>query len=93
MIDLDSIVMLHYASIVEFLVDLVLTKSMLNVVVLYLIGPTIVKVVNLACHFATVFQVKGFVDFAKTTLAQNRQNQVLIIKHSEGFASVDTAVL
>ena len=66
---------------------------MLYVVILDIIGPTVVEVVNLASHLATVLQVKGFVYLAESTLAQNWQNQVLIIKYSESLAPMDATVL
>ena len=63
MIDLDSIIVLHYPSVCQFLVDLVLAECMLNVVIFDLVGPGIVKMMDFAGNFVTVFQIKGFVHF------------------------------
>lgn len=55
MIDLHSIIVLHHPPILKLLVNLVLTKGMLDVVILYRLRPVVIKVVNLASHITTVF--------------------------------------
>lgn len=54
MVDFDGVVVLHYASVIQLLMDLVLSKCMLYVVILDLIAPTVVEVMDLAGYFATV---------------------------------------
>ena len=69
MINLYCIKVLYYPTVVEFLMDLIFSKSMLDVVIFDLIIPTIIKMVDLACHFSAVFQIKSFIDFRETTFA------------------------
>lgn len=69
MVDLDGVIVFDHAAIVQFFVDLVFSQRMLDVVVLDLVRPAIVEMVDLACDFTTILQVKGFVDLAETTFA------------------------
>ena len=69
MINLYCIKVLYYPSVVEFLMDLIFSKGMLDVVILDLIIPAIIEMVDLACHFSAVFQIKSFIDFRKATFA------------------------
>ena len=62
MVNLHGIVVLDNASIVQFLVDLILSQSMFNIVILHLVTPTVVEVVDLAGDFAAIFQVKRLVN-------------------------------
>ena len=62
MINLHGIVVLDNASIVQFLVDLILSQRMFNIVILHLVTPTVVEVVDLAGDFAAIFQVKRLVN-------------------------------
>ena len=63
MVDLNSIVVFDNSSIVEFLVDFIFSQSMLNIVVLDLITPTVIEVVDFAGDLPAVLQVKGLVHF------------------------------
>ena len=71
MVDLYSVVVLNNAPVVQFLVDLVLAQRMLDVIVLDLITPTVIKMMNFASNFSAVLQVKGLVDLRKATFAKN----------------------
>lgn len=62
MVNLHGIVVLDNASIVQFLVDLILSQRMFNIVILHLVTPTVVEVVDLAGDFAAIFQVKRLVN-------------------------------
>lgn len=68
MINLHGIVVLDNASIVQFLVDLILSQRMFNIVILHLVTPTVVEVVDLAGDFAAIFQVKRLVNLWEATL-------------------------
>ena len=61
-VDLNSVVMLHDASIVQLFMDLVLSQSMLDVVIFDLVTPTVVEVVNFAGYLTAIFQIEGLVD-------------------------------
>jgi hypothetical protein len=54
-VNLNGVKLLDHTSMVEVLVDLILSNSMLDVVVLDLLRPAVVEVMNLACHFTAVF--------------------------------------
>ena len=68
MVNLHGIVVLDNASIVQFLVDLILSQRMFNIVILHLVTPTVVEVVDLAGDFAAIFQVKRLVNLWEATL-------------------------
>jgi len=93
MVDFNSIVVFDHSPIVKLLVDLIFSQSVFDVVVLHLVAPAVIKVMNFAGDLAAVFQVKGFVHLAEATLSKNRKDQVLVVKHGESLASVNTAVL
>lgn len=63
MVDLYSIVVFDDSSIVKFLVDFIFSQSVLNVVVLDLITPTVIEVMDFAGNFPAVLQVKSLVNF------------------------------
>lgn len=63
MVDLDSIVVFHYASVGQLLVDFILTQRMLYVIVFDLITPGVVKMMDFAGHFNAVFKVKRLIHF------------------------------
>ena len=54
MVDLYCVKMFDYSAIVQFFVDFILSQRMLDVVILNLVIPTIVKVVDLASNFSAV---------------------------------------
>lgn len=60
-INLNSVKMLHHSSIIQLFVNLILPQSMLDVVILHLVIPAIVKVMDLAGNFAAIFEVKSLV--------------------------------
>ena len=62
-VDLDGVVLLHYSSMVQVFVDLVLSDRMLYVVVLNLFAPRVVKMMDFACHFSAVFEIVSFINF------------------------------
>ena len=92
-VDLNCIKMLHHASVVQLLVDLVFPEGMLYVVIFHLVIPTVVEVVDLAGNLAAVLQIEGLVHLREASLAQDGEDQVPIIEHSEGLAPVDATVL
>ena len=61
MIDLDSIVLFNDSPVVEVLMNLILTQGMLDVALLDLLAPAVIKVMNLACDFSAVLQVISLV--------------------------------
>ena len=69
MINLYCIKVLYYPPVIEFLMDLIFSKGMLDVVILYLIIPAIIEMMDLACHFPAVFQIKSFINFGEATFA------------------------
>ena len=54
MVNLYCVKMFDYSAIVQFFVDFILSQRMLDVVILNLVIPTIVKVVDLASNFSAV---------------------------------------
>ena len=93
MVDLNSIVVFDDSSIVKFLVDFIFSESVLNVVVLDLITPTVIKVMDFAGDLPAVLQVKGLVHFREATFSKDRKDQVLIIEDCECLAAMDAAIL
>ena len=79
MVNLDRVVVLDHAPIVQLFVDLVLAERVLDVVIFDLVVPTVVKMVDFAGDFAAIFQVKRLVDLGEATLAKNAQNEVLVV--------------
>ena len=92
-INLDGVKLFDDSPVVQILVDLVLPYCMLDVIVLDLLRPAVVEVVDFAGDLPTVFEVEGFVDLGEASLAQNGQDEVLIVQHCESLAPVDAAVL
>jgi len=92
-VDLNSIVMFDNSSIVEFLVDFIFSQSMLDIVVLDLITPTVIEVVDFAGDLPAVLQVKSLVHFREPALPKDRQDQVLIVEDGECLAAMDAAIL
>lgn len=68
-----------HASVRQLFMDLVLAQRMLDVVVLDLITPTVVEVVDLASDLTAILQVKSLVDLGEATLAQDGQDQILVV--------------
>ena len=62
-IDLDGVILMHDPTMVQILVYLVLSDRVLYVIIFDLLGPTVIKVVYLACDFSAAFQVECFVHF------------------------------
>ena len=62
-VDLDSVVVLDDSSVAELFVDLVLSDSVPNVVLLDLFTPVVVKVMDLAGYLSTGVQVVSLVHF------------------------------
>ena len=54
MIDLDSVVVLNNSSIVQFLMNLVLSERMLDIVIFNLIAPTVVKMMDFASNLSAI---------------------------------------
>lgn len=71
MIYLYGVVLVNHSSVVKVLVDLILPDGMLDIVILYLFGPAVVKVVYLASYFPATLQVESFVNLGVTAFAQN----------------------
>jgi len=71
MVDLDSVIVLDHSPIVEFLMNLVFSERMLNVVVLDLVDPRIIERVNFTSDFSTHFNVKGLVDLREASFAKH----------------------
>ncbi len=74
MIYLHRIEVFHNPAMIKFLVNLIFTQGMLDVVVFYLITPTVVEVVNLACYLTELLKIKRFIYLWEATLAQNRKD-------------------
>lgn len=74
MIYLHRIEVFHNPAMIKFLVNLIFTQGMLDVVVFYLIAPTVVEVVNLACYLTELLKIKRFIYLWEATLAQNRKD-------------------
>lgn len=53
-VDLNSVVVLHYSAMVKLLVDLILPEGMLNVVIFHLVSPAVIKVMNFTSHLNTI---------------------------------------
>ena len=70
-VDLHRVVMSHHSAVRQLFMDLILAQSMLDVVILDLITPTVVKVVNLAGNLTAILQVKSLIDLREATLAQD----------------------
>ena len=62
-VDLDCVVLLDDAPVIEVLVDFVLSNSVLDIVFFDLLAPVVVKVVNLTCNFSAIVEVKCLVHF------------------------------
>lgn len=93
MIDFNGVKLLDHPSVVQILVNLILTYGMLNIVVLDLLRPRIVKVVNLASDFPTIFKIVSFVHLGIPAFAQNAQDKVPIFQHGKLILGMDAAVL
>jgi hypothetical protein len=63
MINFYCIKLLHYSSVPEFFVSVVLSNSMLNVIFFDLLTPVIIKVMYLASDFSTILNIKCFINF------------------------------
>lgn len=74
MIYLHRIEVFHNPAMIKFLVNLIFTQGMLDVVVFYLIAPTVVEVVNLACYLTELLKIKRFIYLWEASLAQNRKD-------------------
>lgn len=55
MIDFNGIILIDYSSMIQIFMNLILPYCMLNVIVLYLFWPAIVKVVDFTGNFPTIF--------------------------------------
>ena len=62
MINLNGVIVVDNAPIVELFVNLILAQRMLYVVILDLVTPTVVKLMNFTGNLAAIFKVKGLVD-------------------------------
>lgn len=69
MVDLDCVIVFHHSSVHQLFMDLILPQRMLDVVILYLIGPRVVKRVDFASHFSAHVDVECFVYLWESTLA------------------------
>ena len=63
MIDLHRIVLVHYATMVQVFVYLILSYRMLDVIVFDLLRPAVVEMMDLARNFPACFEIEGFVHF------------------------------
>lgn len=69
MINLNGVIVVDNAPIVELFVNLILAQRMLYVVILDLVTPTVVKLMNFTGNLAAIFKVKGLVDLWEATFA------------------------
>ena len=92
-VDLHRVVMPHHTPVRQLFMDLVLAQRMLDVVVLDLVTPAVIEVVDLAGDLATILQVKRLVHLREATLAEDGQDEVLVVEDGESLAPVDAAVL
>ena len=70
MVNLYGVVVLDHPPIVQLLVDFVFPQSMFDVVILYLILPTVVEVVDFAGYLPTHLNVERLVHLRKASLAE-----------------------
>ena len=70
-VDLYRVVMSHHSAVRQLFMDLILAQSMLDVVILDLITPTVVEVVNLAGNLTAILQVESLIDLREAALAQD----------------------
>lgn len=82
MIDLNRVELLHHSSVVQVLMDLILSKGMLDVTFFDLLTPAIVEVMDLASHLSAALEIISSVDFGVAALPQKTQEQVLPCKHT-----------
>lgn len=92
-VDLDSVELLDNPAVVQVFVDLVLSQCMLDVALLDLLAPAVVKVVDLAGDLAAALQVVPTVDLRVASLAEETQDQVLACEHAVALLGLEAVVL
>ena len=63
--------------------DLIFPDSMLDIIILDLLAPTVVEVVDFASHLPAVLQIVSLVDLRIATFTKNTQDQVSVLQHRE----------
>lgn len=74
MINLNRVKMFHNPTILKFLVDLIFSECVLDVVIFDLITPAIIKRVNLAGNLPTHLNIKSLINLREASLSQHRQD-------------------
>jgi hypothetical protein len=59
----NSVVLLDHSPVVEVLVNFIFSNCMFDIVILYLFAPTVIKVMDLACNFLTILEIKCLIYF------------------------------
>jgi hypothetical protein len=71
MVNFHGIMMPHNTSMTEFLMNFIFPKGMFDVVILYLVTPTVIEVMYFTSDFTTILKVKGLINFGESAFAKN----------------------
>lgn len=82
-VDLYCVELFDHPPVIEVFMYLILPNSMLDVVVLDLLRPAVVKVVNLARHLTAVLQVVRFVNLRVAAFTKDTEDQVPVFQDSK----------
>lgn len=55
MINLNSIILFNYSTMIQVFMNFIFSDSMLDIIIFYLLRPTVVKMVYFTCDFTAVF--------------------------------------